>query len=91
MADQIEETVKKDRADMLRGIAADCSVRYRSMFVGSVLEVVPEHRNKSGIWSAHSQYFFPVYLKTDDLKKNCPVTVCVRDVFGDGVLAEINS
>ena len=91
MADQIEEAVKKERADMLREIAADCSARYRSMFVGSILEVVPEHRNKSGIWSAHSQYFFPIYIKDDDLRKNRPVRVCVRDVFSDGVLAEINS
>lgn len=88
MQGQIAESVKKERADKLRAAAESGARQYRERFIGEVLPVVPEHRNKDGYWAAHSRYSFPVYVDDDTLRKNQPVNVRIKCILNDGLLAE---
>lgn len=88
MEPQLGEEVKRARADAVRGIAAELSAAYRARFVGRTLQILPEHPNGAGDWSAHSPYCFPVYVRDDGLRKNCPAAVTVTALEADGVRAE---
>ena len=89
MDGQLSEQVKKDRADTLRALTQVYSEKYRRGFIGRCLEIIPEHRKKNGVWSAHSPYSFPVYIRDDRLHKNIPVTVKITDILDDGLEAKI--
>lgn len=88
MPDQLPEAVKRARADAVRTLAEELSRAYRQRFVGRTLTILPEHRGRDGVWSAHSAYYFPVYVAEDGLKKNQPVRAAVTAVLRDGVEAK---
>ena len=88
MPDQLPEAVKRARADAVRTLAEELSRAYRQRFVGRTLTILPEHSGRDGVWSAHSAYYFPVYVPENGLKKNQPVRAVITAVLRDGVEAK---
>ena len=88
MPDQLSEEVKRARADAVRALASELSESYRKRFIGRTLTILPEHQDRDGVWSAHSPYYFPVYVAETGLKKNRPVAVSVCGILRDGVEAK---
>ena len=85
---QLTQKEKAARAQRAKTVAARLSEAYRSRFIGRLLEALPEHRT-DGRWAAHGLYGFPIYIEGAGAEKNRPVEVRVRDLYRDGVLAEM--
>ncbi len=88
MDGQLPKNVKADRAAKAKETAVSLSERYRERFTGREIIALPEHRT-NGLWAAHGDYGFPIYIEGNDIKKNCPELVRVKGLRLDGVIAEI--
>ena len=88
LSNQIEEAVKKQRADRVRELAEQLSLRYRTRFIGKTLTILPEHLVEKQVWAAHSAYAFPVYVKDTALQKNVPAAVVLTGIERDGIAAQ---
>ncbi|MDY3617966.1 tRNA (N(6)-L-threonylcarbamoyladenosine(37)-C(2))-methylthiotransferase MtaB [Agathobaculum sp.] len=88
MDGQIAHTLKAERAAQAKEIANKLSVSYRQSFVGRTLNALPEHRTAGGLWAAHGDYGFPIYVKGQAIQKNHPVVIRVAGLHRDGLLAE---
>ncbi len=88
MEGQLTRGVKAERASKAKEMAEALSVRHRRGFVSRVIDALPEHRTE-GMWAAHGDYGFPIYIEGEGIMKNCPLKVQVTGLFKDGVRAEI--
>ena len=87
---QLSQREKAARAAHAKQTAARLGEAYRSRFIGRRLQALPEHRS-GGLWAAHGQYGFPIYIEGPGAAKNRPVEVEVRGLVRDGVIAAIVS
>ena len=87
---QLSQREKAARAAHAKQTAARLGEAYRSRFIGRRLQALPEHRS-GGLWAAHGQYGFPIYIEGPGAAKNRPVEVEVRGLVRDGVIAVIVS
>lgn len=88
MEGQIAQAVKAERAARAKKTAEELSVSYRKPFIGRILNALPEHRTTDGLWAAHGDYGFPIFVKGRTIQKNQPVTVRVSGLHRDGLLTE---
>lgn len=65
MEGQLPAPLRQERAERAKAVAAACGKRYRQRFLGRTLPVLLEHPAGDGLWSGHTAYAFPVYVRAD--------------------------
>lgn len=88
MPGQLDKTVKTERAERAKRVAAVLSENCRRGFIGRELEVLPEHP-AGGVWAAHGRYGFPIYIEGEQVHKNQPRRVRLTTLYKDGLKGEI--
>jgi threonylcarbamoyladenosine tRNA methylthiotransferase MtaB len=79
MADQIPEKLKTKRSEVLRGIAEESKLKYRSQFVGKTQRILVETIN-GNIARGYGEHYIPVQFKSENLKKNTFYNVTIKEI-----------
>tara|TARA_R110001583_G_scaffold47611_2_gene149070 strand:+ start:19888 stop:21168 length:1281 start_codon:yes stop_codon:yes gene_type:complete len=82
MADQIPEKLKTKRSAVLRDIAEESKLKYRSQFVGKTQRVLVENIN-GNVAKGYGEHYIPVQFEAENLKKNTFYDVIIKDVITD--------
>ncbi len=80
MPDQIPEKMKTERSEVLRGIAEDSKLNYRSQFIGKVQRVLVENIN-GNIAKGYGEHYVPVQFQGENLKKNTFYNVLIKEIM----------
>jgi len=80
MHDQIPEKMKTERSEVLRGIAEDSKLNYRSQFIGKVQRVLVENIN-GNIAKGYGEHYVPVQFQGENLKKNTFYNVLIKEIM----------
>ena len=82
MDNQIPEKLKTKRSEVLRGIAEESKLKYRSQFVGKTQRVLVENIN-GNVAKGYGEHYIPVQFEAENLKKNTFYDVTIKDVVTD--------
>lgn len=87
MADQIPEKLKTERSEVLRDIAEESKIKYRSQFVGKTQRVLVENIN-GNVAKGYGEHYIPVQFEAENLKKNTFYNVIIKEIAPekDGLL-----
>ncbi|MFQ5826767.1 MAG: tRNA (N(6)-L-threonylcarbamoyladenosine(37)-C(2))-methylthiotransferase MtaB, partial [Dehalococcoidia bacterium] len=66
MPHQVEEKVKKERAQRMLELARSCAQRYRQHFLGQSLEVLWEEEAADGLWSGLTDNYLRVFARSSE-------------------------
>jgi len=80
MHDQIPEKMKTERSEVLRGIAEDSKLNYRSLFIGKIQRVLVENIN-GNIAKGYGEHYVPVQFQGENLKKNTFYNVLIKEIM----------
>ena len=80
MHDQIPEKMKTERSEVLRGIAEDSKLNYRSQFIGKIQRVLVENIN-GNIAKGYGEHYVPVQFQGENLKKNTFYNVLIKEIM----------
>ena len=80
MHDQIPEKMKTERSEVLRGIAEDSKLNYRSQFIGKIQQVLVENIN-GNIAKGYGEHYVPVQFQGENLKKNTFYNVLIKEIM----------
>lgn len=89
MPNQIDDKIKKQRADTLKQLAFNLQQKYLSSFIGQTLNVLWEHQDSENFWCGHAQYNFIVKTNSDKCSKNQYHTAEITGVENDTLLANL--
>jgi len=79
MDNQVPEKLKTERSEILRGIAENSKLEYRSQFIGKTQRVLVENIN-GNIAKGYGEHYIPVQFESDDIKKNTFYNVLIKDI-----------
>ncbi|MDE5421694.1 tRNA (N(6)-L-threonylcarbamoyladenosine(37)-C(2))-methylthiotransferase MtaB [Ancylomarina sp. DW003] len=79
MADQIPEKLKTERSEVLRGIAEESKLKYRSQFVGKTQRVLVENIN-GNVAKGYGEHYIPVQFEAENIKTNTFYDILVTDI-----------
>lgn len=80
MPNQIDEQIKKQRANTLKNLGYELQNNYLKSFIGQTLSVLWEHQDNDGLWCGHAQYNFIV--KTDS-------KLCSKNKYHDAKIISV--
>jgi len=85
----LDPKIIKERFLYLKKIAEACSLRYKKQFLNKGMKVLVEGRSKykAGFWEGHTDNYLKVLLKSDHNLKNEFITVKLKKLVQDYVLA----
>jgi threonylcarbamoyladenosine tRNA methylthiotransferase MtaB len=66
MPHQVEEMVKRERAQRMLALARSCAQRHRQQFLGQSLEVLWEEETADGLWSGLTDNYLRVFARSSD-------------------------
>ncbi|MCK8825152.1 tRNA (N(6)-L-threonylcarbamoyladenosine(37)-C(2))-methylthiotransferase MtaB [Fuchsiella alkaliacetigena] len=89
--EQVHSKVKKERSAKLHQLGAKLSKKYKQQFIGHKLKVLfeAERDNESGLLTGLSDNYLRILAEGEDKYQECLVTVRVKEVHQDYLLAEI--
>jgi threonylcarbamoyladenosine tRNA methylthiotransferase MtaB len=70
LPDQIPEKVKTARSKMIREIADENKLAYRSKFIGKNQRILIERTDSRGFAKGYGEHYIPLKLKTEEVEKN---------------------
>ena len=79
MDNQVPEKLKTERSEILRGIAENSKLEYRSQFIGKTQRVLVENIN-GNIAKGYGEHYIPVQFESDNIKKNTFYNVLIKDI-----------
>ena len=79
MDNQVPEKLKTERSEILRGIAENSKLEYRSQFIGKTQRVLVENIN-GNIAKGYGEHYIPVQFESADIKKNTFYNVLIKDI-----------
>ncbi|MGZ2371460.1 tRNA (N(6)-L-threonylcarbamoyladenosine(37)-C(2))-methylthiotransferase MtaB [Ancylomarina sp. YFZ004] len=82
MENQIPEKLKTKRSAVLRDIAEESKLKYRSQFIGQTQRVLVETINGNTA-KGYGEHYIPVEFEAENLKKNTFYDVTIKDVITD--------
>ncbi|MFT5749013.1 MAG: threonylcarbamoyladenosine tRNA methylthiotransferase MtaB [Ancylomarina sp.] len=82
MDDQIPEKLKTKRSAVLRDIAEESKLKYRSQFVGQTQRVLVETINGNTA-RGYGEHYIPVQFEAENLKKNTFYDVTIKEIVTD--------
>ncbi|MCZ4694861.1 tRNA (N(6)-L-threonylcarbamoyladenosine(37)-C(2))-methylthiotransferase MtaB [Ancylomarina euxinus] len=87
MENQVPEKVKTERSEVLRGIAEESKLKYRSQFIGQTQRVLVETINGNTA-KGYGEHYIPVQFEAEDLKENTFYNVSIKAIVEekDGLL-----
>ena len=86
LPDQIPEKIKKERSDIIRGIAEENKINYRKTFIGKTQKMLVEKIYK-GIAKGYGEHYLPIEVSNTNLSRNMYADVRINAIREqDGVL-----
>jgi len=87
MTDQVLEKTKTERSEILRGIAENSKLNYRSQFIGKIQRVLVESTDGNTA-KGYGEHYIPVQFEGENLKKNTFYNILIKDISAenDGLL-----
>lgn len=89
MADQVPETVKKQRSAGLHAIRSRFSLEFRKQFEGRTMAVLFEHRRAQGLLTGLTGNYLRVAAQGPDSLMGCITPVKITRIAGAGLHGEI--
>lgn len=90
MPDQIEASIKNQRAVLLSQAMAESRKIYLQSQIGESLQVLFE-TNRKGIWEGYGENYVPVRVKTTENLQGKILSVPIIDIEEDGCLGRLES
>ena len=90
MPDQIEASVKNQRAARLSQAMAESRKIYLQSQIGETLQVLFE-TNRDGIWEGYGENYVPVRVKTTENLQGKILSVSIIDIEEDSCLGQLES
>lgn len=90
MPDQIEASVKNQRAARLSQAMAESRKIYLQSQIGETLQVLFE-TNRNGIWEGYGENYVPVRVKTTENLQGKILSVSIIDIEEDSCLGQLES
>ncbi len=87
MENQVPEKLKTERSAVLRDIAEESKLKYRSQFIGQTQRVLVETINGNTA-KGYGEHYIPVQFEAENLKKNTFYNVIIKEIAPekDGLL-----
>jgi len=87
MENQVPEKLKTERSAVLRDIAEESKLKYRSQFIGQTQRVLVETINGNTA-KGYGEHYIPVQFEAENLKKNTFYNVIIKEIVPekDGLL-----
>lgn len=82
MENQVPEKLKTERSAVLREIAEESKLKYRSQFIGQTQRVLVENIN-GNMAKGYGEHYIPVQFEAENLKKNTFYDVTIKEVIVD--------
>lgn len=82
MENQVPEKLKTKRSAVLREIAEESKLKYRSQFVGQTQRVLVETINGNTA-KGYGEHYIPVQFEAENLKKNTFYDVTIKEIIVD--------
>jgi len=82
MENQVPEKLKTERSAVLRDIAEESKLKYRSQFIGQTQRVLVETINGNTA-RGYGEHYIPVQFEAKNLKKNTFYNVIIKDIVVD--------
>ena len=89
MPNQIDEQIKKQRANTLKNLGYKLQENYLKSFIGQTLPVLWEHQDADGLWCGHAQYNFIVKTNDKHCFKNQYHNAKIIDVKDDYLISSL--
>jgi threonylcarbamoyladenosine tRNA methylthiotransferase MtaB len=80
MEDQVPEKVKAERSRIIRDLAFESKVQYRSRFIGMKQKVLVETTDKHGRAKGYGEHYVPVEFQANDKNSNYFRDVTVHEI-----------
>lgn len=84
LPNRVPGPVAQQRSDRLQRLSDEAGATYYAQFVGQVVSVMLEHRNRSGAWEGYSRHYVPVWVRGAG-KKGLIVSVRVESATAEFV------
>ncbi len=88
MTNQVADSIKTQRNQILRASGMECRKSYVQQFQGRSMSILWEQRS-GDTWSGYSSNYIKVYTKNDEDLTNRITPVKLQKLYRDGVLGEI--
>jgi threonylcarbamoyladenosine tRNA methylthiotransferase MtaB len=83
MEGQVLEKIKTERSDIVRKLAGEMKVKYRSGFIGKEQTVLVERSRLKGVAKGYGEHYIPVIIKGTEIERNSFVKVKITGLLDD--------
>jgi threonylcarbamoyladenosine tRNA methylthiotransferase MtaB len=80
MAEQVDEKVKRERSEIIRGIALENKYRYYSGFISKNQTLLVERIKNGHIAAGYGENYIPIELINQKVEKNSFIKVAIRNI-----------
>jgi threonylcarbamoyladenosine tRNA methylthiotransferase MtaB len=75
MDEQVSEKIKTERSEIIRDLADQLKIKYRSRFIGKEQTVLTERSRIKGVAKGYGEHYIPVIIKNSEIERNSFVKV----------------
>jgi len=88
---KLSPDIVKRRMKRLKGLASECSLKYRRQFLNKKMDVLIESRSKENpdFWQGHTDNYIRVLVKAKKDLKNQLICLKLKQISKDSVLADL--
>jgi threonylcarbamoyladenosine tRNA methylthiotransferase MtaB len=83
MPEHLAEKIKTERSEIIRKLADEMKLKYRSGFIGKEQIVLVERNNSKGEARGYGEHYIPVIFRGTEIEKNSFVKVKVTGIMDD--------
>lgn len=83
MEDQIPETIKNERSQMVRDLSNQLKYKYRKSFENKIQKVLVERKNKDGFFTGYGEHYIPVHFYSECAHKDTVSNILITNISED--------
>ena len=80
MPDQVPESVKTERSEVMRGISLENKRKYFEQMKGKKQRLLVERIDSKGLARGYGEHYIPIQIKGDNLERNSYIDVVLNEI-----------
>ena len=81
MPDQVAESEKSRRSEVMRGISLENKLKYFEMMKGKTQRMLIERIDSKGIARGYGENYVPIQVSGENLEKNTFINVILKEII----------